>query len=195
MNAPLRRPTESERPATLPGRPPVVHPWACAAVELRHVPLTMHAAKTELAPERRAIEWIKRKATATAIATAAETSFADEVETEPDLEPDLELHLRGRSCRCPAANVNAYRDEDEWVCHTCGHQLSPRIASRFTLTTRKQPAASSPAADSSSPQAIDPMPRTPNDPARRRPINERGLICGASGKLVALARRPASSAR
>ena len=61
----------------------------------------MHAAKTELAPERRAIERIKRKATAMAIAAATETSFADEVETEPDLE----LHLRGRSCRCPAANV------------------------------------------------------------------------------------------
>ena len=134
VNAPLRRPTESERLATLPGRPPVVHPWACAGVELRHVPLTMHAAKTELAPERRAIERIKRKATAMAIATATETSFADEVETEPDLE----LHLRGRSCRCPSANVKAYRDEDEWVCHTCGHQLSPRVASLLTLTTRKR---------------------------------------------------------
>jgi hypothetical protein len=86
----------------------VVHPRACAAVELRHVPLTMHAAKTELAPERRAIERIKRKATAMAIATANETSFADEVEREPDLEPDPELHLRGRGCRCPAANVKAY---------------------------------------------------------------------------------------
>jgi hypothetical protein len=134
MNAPFRRATESERLATPPGRPPVVHPWACAGVELRHVPLTMHAAKTELAPERRAIERIKRKATAMAIATATETSFADEVETEPDPE----LHLRGRSCRCPAASVKEYRDEDEWVCHTCGHQLSPRVASLLTLTTRKR---------------------------------------------------------
>src|ERR1700749_606030 len=53
----------------------------------------------------------------------------------------------------------------------------------------------SPAADPSSPQAIDPTPRTPNDPAQQRPINGRGLICGASGELVARARRPASSAR
>jgi hypothetical protein len=120
-----------------------------------------------------------------AIATATETSFADEVETEPDLEPDPELHLRGRSCRCPAANVKAYRDEDEWVCHTCGHPLSPRVARLRTLTTR----------NASRRQAIDPTPRTPNDPARQRPINERGLICGASGELVAHARRPASSAR
>ena len=149
MNAPLRRPRESERLATLPRRPPVVHPWACVAVALRHVPLTMHAAKTELAPERRATERIKRKATAMAIATAAETSFADEVERERDLEPDPELHLRGRSCRCPAANVKAYRDEDEWVCHTCGHQLSPRAASLLTLTTRK-PAGGKP-----------PQPQTP----------------------------------
>jgi hypothetical protein len=116
----------------------VVPPRACAAVEIRHVPLTMHAAKTELAPERRAIERIKRKATAMAIATATETSVADEVESEPDLEPDPEPHLRGRSCRCPAANVKAYRDEDEWVCHTRGHQLSPRVASLLTLTTRKR---------------------------------------------------------
>jgi hypothetical protein len=115
-------------------RPPVVHPWACAAVELRHVPLTMHAAKSELAAERRAKERIKREATAIAIATATVTSFADEVKTEPDLE----LHLRGRSCRCSAANVKAYRDEDEWVCHTCGHQLSPRVASLVALTTRKR---------------------------------------------------------
>ena len=138
MDAPLRRPTESERLAPLPGRPPLVHPSACAAVELRHVPLTMHAANTELAPERRAIERIKRKATAMAIATTTETSVADEVEREPDLEPDPALHVRGRSCRCPAANVKAYRDEDEWVCHTCGHQLSPPVTSLLTLTTRKR---------------------------------------------------------
>jgi hypothetical protein len=132
----LRWPTESERLAPIRARPPVVHPWACAAVELRHVPLTMHAAKTELARERRAIERIKRKATAMAVMAATETSFADEAEVGPDLEPDPELHLRGRSCRCPAANVKAYRDEDEWLCHTCGHQLSPRVASLLTLTTR-----------------------------------------------------------
>jgi hypothetical protein len=98
----------------------------------------MHAANTELAPERRAIERIKRKATAMAIAAATETSFADEVETEPDLEPDPGLHLRGRSCRCPVANVTAYREEGEWVCHTRGHQPSPRVASLLTLTTRKR---------------------------------------------------------
>lgn len=116
----------------------MVHLWACAAVELCHVLLTMHAAKTELAPERRAIERIKRKATAMAIVAATEISFADELETESDLEPEPELHLRGRTCRCPAANVKAYREEGEWVCHTCGHQLSPRVASLLTLTTRKR---------------------------------------------------------
>ena len=56
MNAVLRSPTESERLAPLRGRPAVVRAGACAAVELRHVPRTMHAARTELAPERRAIE-------------------------------------------------------------------------------------------------------------------------------------------
>jgi hypothetical protein len=63
-----------------------------------------------------------------AIVAATETSFADEVETEPDLQPDPELHLRGRSCRCRAGNVKAYRKEGECVCHTCGYQLSPRVA-------------------------------------------------------------------
>jgi hypothetical protein len=67
----------------------------------------MHAAKTELAPERRAIEGIKRKATAMAIVDFTETSFVDEVEAEPDLEADLELHLRGRSCGCPATTSGA----------------------------------------------------------------------------------------
>jgi hypothetical protein len=144
----------------------------------------MHASKTELAPERRAIERIKRKATAMAIATATETSFADEVETEPDLEPDPELHLRGRSCRCPAANVKAYRDEDEWVCHTCGHPLSPRVARLRTLTTRKR-AGGKRSTRRRAHRTI------PLDSARSTP----GLICGASGELVARARRPASSAR
>jgi hypothetical protein len=120
------------------GPPTGSAPWACAAVELRHVPLAMHAVKTELAPERRAIERIKRKATAMAVMAATEIPFADEAETESDLEPGPELHLRGRSCRCPAANVKAYREEGEWVCHTCGHQLSPRVASLLTLTTRKR---------------------------------------------------------
>jgi hypothetical protein len=69
-----------------------------------------------------------------AIVAATQTSFAEEVETEPDLEPDPELHLRGRSCRCPAANVKAYCAEGECVCHTCGHQLSSRVASLLTLT-------------------------------------------------------------
>jgi hypothetical protein len=88
----------------------------------------MHAAKIELTSERRAIERITRKPTAVAIAAATETSVADEVE----MEPDAERHLGGRSCRCPAANVKAYREEGEWVCHTCGHQLSPRVASLLT---------------------------------------------------------------
>jgi hypothetical protein len=98
----------------------------------------MHAAKTELAPERRAIERIKRKATAMVVMADAEILFADEAETESEREPDPELHLRGRSCRCPAANVKAYREEGEWVCHTCGHQLSPRVASLLSLTTRQR---------------------------------------------------------
>jgi hypothetical protein len=41
----------------------------------------MDAATTELAADRRAIERIKRKATAMAIAAATEAAFADEVET------------------------------------------------------------------------------------------------------------------
>lgn len=102
----------------------------------------MHVAKTKLAPERRAIERIKRRATAMAIAAATETSLAEEVETEPDGEPDPELHLRGRSCRCPAANVKPYCEDGEWGGHTCGHQLSPRVASLLTPTSA--PAASLP---------------------------------------------------
>ena len=73
-----------------------------------------------------------------AIEAATETSLADEVETEPDLEPDPELDLCGRNCRCPAANVTAYCEEGEWVCHTGGHRLSPRVASLLTVTTRKR---------------------------------------------------------
>jgi hypothetical protein len=81
------------------------------------------------------MERIERKATAMAIVAAAETSLADQAETEEDLQPDPELHLRGRRCRCDAGNVKAYREEGEWVCHTCGHQLSPRVASLLTPTT------------------------------------------------------------
>jgi hypothetical protein len=134
MNAVLRWRTESGRLADAsraahrwctPGRVP---PSNFAAF-----PLTVRAAKTELAPECRAIERIKRKATAMAVVAATETSLADEVGTEPDLEPDPELHPGGRSCRCPAGNVKAYREEGEWVCHSCGHQLSPRVASLLTL--------------------------------------------------------------
>lgn len=95
----------------------------------------MHAAKTELAPERRALERIKRKATAMAIVAATKTSFADEVETEAELEPVPEPHPSGRGRRCLAANVKAYREESEWVCHTCGHQLPPPVASLLTLRT------------------------------------------------------------
>ena len=47
-----------------------VHPYTCAAVELRHGPLTMAAAKTWLAAERRAIERIKRQATPMPIVAA-----------------------------------------------------------------------------------------------------------------------------
>ena len=130
-----------------------------------------------------------------AIVAATETSFADEVETESDFEPLAEPHLRGRSCRCPATNVKAYREEGEWVCHTCGHQLSPRVASLLTLTRRASGRPASPAADLASPQTIDPTPRTPSDPARQRRINQRGLICGSIGETVAHARRPASSFR
>jgi hypothetical protein len=85
-----------------------------------------------------------------AIVAASATSVADEVETESGLEPDPELHLRGRGCRCPAASVKAYREEGEWVCHTCRHQLSPRAASLLTLTTRNRAGGQPPAADSCS---------------------------------------------
>ncbi len=112
----------------------------------------MHAAKTKLGPERRAIERIKRKATAMAIAAAAEPSCADGLATGPHLEPARELHLRARSCRCPAANVKAYRDEDEWVCHTCGHQLSPHVTTPHTDNT----------------QAIGGQPPAPQIPHRKR---------------------------
>ena len=109
-----------------------------------------------------------------AIAAATETSFADEVETEPDLEPLAEPHLRGRSCRCPAANVKAYREEGEWVCHTCGHQLSPRVASLLTLTTREQ-AGGQP-----------PQPQTsPRRKRSTRPLARRTIPLGSAGSISA----------
>lgn len=41
------------------------------------------------------------------------------------------------SCHCSAANVEAYREGHEWVCHSWPHQLSPRVSSLLTLTTRQ----------------------------------------------------------
>jgi hypothetical protein len=152
----------------------------------------MQAAKAELAPERRAIERITRKATAMAIAAAAETSFADKVETERDLAPDLEPHLRGRGCRCPAANIKAYHEEERvGLPHLWAPAIATRSQSAHTGNAKASRRPACPAADSASPQTIDPTPCPPNDPARARPINARVLIYGSSGELVAHARRPA----
>lgn len=126
-----------------------------------------------------------------AIAAATETSLAEEVETEPDGEPDPELHLRGRSCRCPAANVKPYCEEGEWGCHTCGHQLSPRLASLLTPTSA--PAASLPSRRLI--LAANDRPDASQTERSRSTAPDRADLRRQRASWAAHAPRPASSAR
>ena len=98
---------------------------------------TMYGTNNQLTPERRAIERIRRKATGMAIDVATEVSLAHEVDVRPNLEPDSVWLPRAGSCRCAYAEVNAYREDGEWICHTCGHELSPNGCGPLTLRTRR----------------------------------------------------------
>ena len=102
-----------------------MHPYTCAAVELRHGPLTMAAAKTWLAAERRAIERIRRQATPMPILAATRHRSPDEVETEPDHEPDPELDCAAAVAVAQPPASRTYREEGELVCDTGGPHRRP----------------------------------------------------------------------
>jgi hypothetical protein len=87
-------------------------------------------------PERRAIERIKRKATGMAIAAAAEFSAAGVFDAPGDLAPGSVASPLARTCRCADAEVRAYRDGNEWWCHTCGYELSARASGQLSITPR-----------------------------------------------------------
>jgi hypothetical protein len=134
---------------------------------------TMDAVKKPLTPERRAVERIKRKATAMAIVASADVAPANEVDTAAELEPQARLLPRARSCSCPAADVEAYHEEEEWICHTCGHRLSPYASTLLTLRTRTNVHGRDPAdlrpPTTPSPRRITATRRMQNDPARHPP--------------------------
>jgi hypothetical protein len=74
-----------------------------------------------LSPERRAIDRIKRKASGVSATAAIDHLPPEDVEEAASgVEP-----ARAPCCRCAEADIKAYRDADEWVCYTCGRQLSP----------------------------------------------------------------------
>ena len=91
-------------------------------------------------PERRAVERIKRKATGMAIAAAAAADGSAEGEGEldasTDVAPDSGAPLLARKCRCADREVLAYRDGAEWVCHTCGYELSAHAVRQLSMRAR-----------------------------------------------------------
>jgi hypothetical protein len=84
-------------------------------------------------PERRAIERIKRKATGLATAAAAELSAQDGPGPPEDPTPESVHPSLAGKCRCDDADVKAYRDGAEWVCQTCGHELSASASRQLTV--------------------------------------------------------------
>lgn len=85
-------------------------------------------------PERRAVERIKRKATGMAIGAIAEGSAkGDFASPEGPLSDPVQPPL-ARKCRCADAEIKAYREGAEWICHTCGYELPPRASHQLTIT-------------------------------------------------------------
>jgi hypothetical protein len=58
-----------------------------------------------------------------------------EADARPKLEPESSQLPIGRSCHCLSSDVKAYREDGEWICHTCGHRLSPHASTLLTLRT------------------------------------------------------------
>jgi hypothetical protein len=42
--------------------------------------------------------------------------------------PERVQPVRARNCRCADAEVKAYRLGADWICHTCGHDVSERAS-------------------------------------------------------------------
>jgi len=88
-----------------------------------------HPGDRGLTPGRRAIERIKRKATGMASAAAVEPLASDDWPCPgEDTAKDPVGPALARVCRCADADVNAYREGADWICHTCGHKLSERAS-------------------------------------------------------------------
>jgi len=82
-------------------------------------------------PERRAIARIKRKASGMSVAATVECVALEDMQERPSGGEQGVQPARAAGCRCADADIKAYRDEDEWICHTCGRQLSPYTTRRL----------------------------------------------------------------
>jgi hypothetical protein len=97
-------------------------------------------------PARRAVERIKRKATGMAIAAADELCVEGVLGVPEEIASDSFQPRRASTCRCPDADVKAYRDGAEWICHTCGHELSASASHQLTARVHAAATAHSPRA-------------------------------------------------
>jgi hypothetical protein len=88
-------------------------------------------------PERRAVDRIKRKASGlSAEAAIGHVALEDIDEATAGAGHGVEP-ARARCCRCAEAEIKAYRDADEWVCHTCGRQPSPYAIQQLEERVRR----------------------------------------------------------
>jgi hypothetical protein len=101
-----------------------------------HVRFGLRADNDPLTPERRAIERIKRKASAMATAAAAECSAWGAPDAPEDLACDALQPPLARQCRCADVDVKAYREEGEWICQSCGHEVPARASRGLTVRAR-----------------------------------------------------------
>lgn len=92
-------------------------------------------------PERRAVERIKRKATGLAMAAIADYSAERAFDSPEDVLSDPVRPPLARKCRCADAEIKAYREGADWICHTCGYELPPQASSHHHDSVDSRPRA------------------------------------------------------
>jgi hypothetical protein len=88
-------------------------------------------------PERRAIARIKRKASGMSAAATVDYVALEDTQERPSGGEQGVQPARAAGCRCAEADIKAYRDADEWICQTCGRQLSPHATRRLEERARR----------------------------------------------------------
>jgi hypothetical protein len=89
-----------------------------------------------LTPEHRAIERIKPKATGVARAGSFRVPADGAVVAHQHPASEfIQLQL-ARKCTCADAEVKAYREGAEWICHTCGYELTAAASARLAIRRR-----------------------------------------------------------